>query len=110
MPSSRCCKTHPSGAPIRDVEHGQHFDAFLSLPDLAQRYVPLQPNLRLAMDLMAAHLRSRSNLPPSQVVRSRPRGTTGGKIAPLLPQNIGAVLDRPGTDAITFAGHTLHVP
>jgi hydroxybutyrate-dimer hydrolase len=93
-----------------EVEHGQHFDAFLALPDLAQRYVPLQPNLLHAMDLMAAHLRSGSDLPPSQVVRSRPRGITDGKIAPLSPQNIGAVLDRPGTDAITFAGHTLHVP
>jgi hydroxybutyrate-dimer hydrolase len=93
-----------------EVEHGQHFDAFLALPDLAQRYVPLQPNLLHAMDLMAAHLRSGSDLPPSQVVRSRPRGIADGKIAPLSPENIGAVLDRPGMDAITFEGHTLHVP
>lgn len=93
-----------------EVEHGQHFDAFLGLPDLAQRYVPLQPHLLHAMDLMAARLRSGTELPPSQVVRSRPRGTSAGKIAPLSPQNIGAVLDRPDTDAITFEGHTLHVP
>jgi hydroxybutyrate-dimer hydrolase len=80
------------------------------LPELAQRYIPLQPHLLHAMDLMAARLRSGTELPPSQVVRSRPRGTTDGKITPLSPQNIGAVLDRPDTDAITFAGHTLHVP
>jgi hydroxybutyrate-dimer hydrolase len=93
-----------------EVEHGQHFDAFLALPDLAQRYVPLQPYLLHAMDLMAARLRSGADLPPSQVVRSRPRGIENGKIAPLSRQNVGAVRDRPGTDAITFGGHTLHVP
>ncbi|MGH8139008.1 MAG: 3-hydroxybutyrate oligomer hydrolase family protein [Steroidobacteraceae bacterium] len=93
-----------------EVEHGQHFDAFLALPDLAQRYVPLQPHLLGAMDLVAARLGSSAPLPPSQVVRSRPRGSQAGTVPPLSRENLGDVRDRPGADAIVFDGHTLHVP
>lgn len=93
-----------------EVQHGQHFDAFLALPDLAQRYVPLQPHLLRAMDLMAARLGSGGKLPPSQVVRSRPRGIQAGTVPPLSRENLGEVRDRPGADAILFEGHTLHVP
>ncbi len=93
-----------------EIEHAQHFDALLALPDLAARYVPMQPHLLEAMDLMSAHLRTGSSLPPSQVVRSRPRGDAAEKVAPLSRDNLGALRDRPAADAITFDGSTLHVP
>ena len=93
-----------------EIEHAQHFDAFLALPELAARYVPMQPQLLEAMDLMSAHLRSDTPLPPSQVVRSRPRAMAGEKVAPLSRDNLGAVRDKPAADAITFDGTTLHVP
>ncbi|MFC4727376.1 3-hydroxybutyrate oligomer hydrolase family protein [Coralloluteibacterium thermophilus] len=38
------------------VHHAQHFDAFLGLPALAARYVPLMPYAYHALDRMAAHL------------------------------------------------------
>jgi len=93
-----------------EIEHGQHFDAFLALPDLARRYVPLQPHLLQAMDLMADHLAGGAELPPSQVVRSRPRGVTGNGVAPLLADNLGSLRDRPGPDGIELRGDVLHVP
>jgi len=59
---------------------------------------------------MSAHLRAGTPLPPSQVVRSRPRGIAGGKVAPLSSDNLGALHAKPAADAITFEGTTLHVP
>lgn len=93
-----------------EIEHGQHFDALLALPDFARRYVPLQAYLVQAMDLMAAHLRTGTPLPPSQVLRSRPRRSANGMTEALAPENLGALLTRPDTDSIVFTGHTLHIP
>jgi hydroxybutyrate-dimer hydrolase len=93
-----------------EIEHAQHFDAFLAIPELAARYVPMQPHLLEAMDLLSAHLRTGTALPPSQVVRSHPRASAGAKVAPLSRNNLGALRDRPAADAITFDGSTLHVP
>ena len=98
------------GACADEIEHGQHFDALLALPDFARRYVPLQAYLVQAMDLMAAYLRTGTPLPPSQVLRSRPRRSADGKTEALAPENLGALLTRPDTDSIVFTGHTLHIP
>ncbi len=80
-----------------EVEHGQHFDAFLGLPGFATGYVPMQPYLLAAMDLMDARLRGGAVLPPSQVLRSAPRNVVvAGEVAPLGVGNLGDWQARPG--------------
>jgi hydroxybutyrate-dimer hydrolase len=95
-----------------EVAHGQHFDAFLGLPGLASAYVPMQPYLLAAMDLMAARLRGGAALPPSQVLRSAPRdvGVTG-EAAPLGAANLGGWQARPGAgERIELRDGALRVP
>ncbi len=74
-----------------EIQHGQHFDAFLALPGFAAGFVPMQPHLLAAMDLMATRLRERTALPPSQVVRSRPRAPSRGPPAPLEREHTGVI-------------------
>jgi hydroxybutyrate-dimer hydrolase len=90
-----------------------HFDAWNGLfPMLAARYVPLQPYLEQALDRMLDHLRTGRPLPPSQVVRTRPRGSAGeGGSPPLDPmQHLPPLSDAPGGDAITYAAGRLAIP
>ena len=94
-----------------EVEHGQHFDAFIPLlPGFSTAYVPLQPQLLAAMDLMDRHLRAGAPLPPSQVVRSRPRRAAEQGVEPLEARHLGDLKDSPARDAIAFEGRTLVVP
>lgn len=58
-----------------EVENAQHFDAFLALPALGPRYVPLTPYVHAALDAVWAHLHQGAPLPGDARVRSRPRGT-----------------------------------
>lgn len=94
-----------------EVEHGQHFDAFIPLlPGFAMAFVPLQPHLLAAMDLMQRHLRRGEALPPSQVVRSHPRRVQEPGVEPLEARHLGSVSDTPGANAIGLAGTALFVP
>jgi len=74
-----------------EVERGQHFDAFLPLPGMADRYVAMQPLLNDALDLVQRRLEHGTPLPPSQVVRT-------------------AIVARPGADAIRQQGSVLVIP
>src|SRR5262249_21275998 len=58
-----------------EVDNAQHFDAFLTLSGLSTRYVPLQPYVIRALDLMYARLKSGAALPPSQLVHTTPRSS-----------------------------------
>jgi len=93
-----------------EVEHGHHFDAFNALPGWGERHVPLQPQLLAAMDLMYGHLTSGRRLPPSQVVRSRPRAVIDGALAPIAADNLGAIRASPGADLIRFRRGVLIIP
>jgi hydroxybutyrate-dimer hydrolase len=93
-----------------EVEHGHHFDAFNAFPGWGERFVPLQPQLLAAMDLMYAHLTAGAPLPPSQVVRSRTRALVDGVLEPITPGHLGEIRPKPGRDAIRFRRDTLYVP
>ncbi len=93
-----------------EIEHGHHFDAFNALPGWGERFVPLQPQLLAAMDRMYAHLADGRPLPPSQVVRSRPRRSIDGQVEALTREHLGRILDDPAADAIRFRRKTLQVP
>ena len=64
-----------------EVTNAQHFDAFIdnaALPGYDARLVPLHYYFLQAMDRMYANLTTGAPLPPSQVVRTTPRGGTPG--------------------------------
>lgn len=96
-----------------EVVDAHHFDAWNGLfPVLAARYVPLQPYLEQALDRMLDHLRAGRPLPPSQVVRSHPRGVADdGSIPPLdATQHLPPLRDAPDGDGITYAEGRLAIP
>jgi hydroxybutyrate-dimer hydrolase len=93
-----------------EVEHGHHYDAFNALPGWGERHVPLQPQLLAAMDLMHGHLAEGRRLPPSQVVRSRPRAVIDGQLEPIAAGHLGAIRAKPGADEIRFRRGALIIP
>jgi hydroxybutyrate-dimer hydrolase len=69
-----------------EVQHAQHFDAFLGLPAYGARYVPMIPYLWRLLDLALAG----SPLPPEGKIATKPRGlAAGGVPAPLTRENLG---------------------
>ena len=98
-----------------EVTNAQHFDAFIgqtaALPGYDTRYVPLHLYLIRALDAMWEHLRRGTPLPPSQVVRTVPRGGTPGAAPPLTAAHVPPIAAQPAPgDAITLRGYTLQVP
>lgn len=93
-----------------EVTNAQHFDAFLPIAGFDTRYVPLHVYFNRALDAIYAHLTSGTPLPPSQVVRTTPRGGTSPAPA-LTPANVPAwSANPPVADRITFDGTTLTIP
>jgi hydroxybutyrate-dimer hydrolase len=97
-----------------EVVNAQHFDAFLPLAGYNSAYVPLHVYFNRALDAMWAHLTQGTALPPSQVVRTTPRGPA---VPPaLVPPDITAANLPPiaaspaAGDRITFDGDTLVIP
>ena len=91
-----------------EVENAQHFDAFLPFTGLAARFVPLHRYVIQSLDLMYARLKTGTALPPSQVVRTTPRGNGAPAIT---PSNVPPISTSPATgDQITFAAATVTVP
>jgi hydroxybutyrate-dimer hydrolase len=67
-----------AGAAGRDVRYwqvrnAQHFDAFLGLPQIGARYVPLLPYVYRALDRVLEHLDSGEAWPGDAVIDARPR-------------------------------------
>jgi hydroxybutyrate-dimer hydrolase len=98
-----------------EVTNAQHFDAFIGLPAVLpgydSRFVPLHLYLNRALDAVWARLKNGTALPPSQVVRTVPRGGTPGAAPALTAANVPAIAANPAAgDRITFSGTTLNVP
>ena len=97
-----------------EVTNAQHFDAFLgnaALPGYDTRFIPLHVYFNRAMDAMYDNLKNGKALPPSQVVRTTPRGGTPGAAPAISGSNVPAFSAAPtAADAITFSGSTLTIP
>jgi hydroxybutyrate-dimer hydrolase len=94
-----------------EVTNGQHFDTFLPFGGFDTRFVPLHPYFNQAMDAMYAHLKSGSALPPSQVVRTTPRGGLPLAAPALTAANVPPFSATPAAaNQITFSGTSLAVP
>lgn len=98
-----------------EVTNAQHFDAFIGLPGVLpgydSRYVPLHVYLNRALDAVYDKLKSGKALPPSQVVRTVPRGGTPGLAPAIDADNVPAIAAKPAAaDTITVSGNTVLVP
>jgi hydroxybutyrate-dimer hydrolase len=71
------------------VANAQHFDAFLALPPLTVRYVPLLPYAYRALDAMWSHLATGEPLPPSVDIAAKPRTADAAGIAALRIEDLG---------------------
>jgi hydroxybutyrate-dimer hydrolase len=97
-----------SRASYIEVTNAQHFDAFLSFPGYPERYVPLHVYLIRSLNAMHAHLTQGAALPPSQVVRTVPRGAGAPAItAAHVPEWVLVPADG---NRIGFEHRTLFVP
>lgn len=97
-----------------EVTNAQHFDSFIALGlflGYDTRFIPLHVYFNRAMDAMWAHLASGAPLPPSQVVRTVPRGGVTGAAPPLTAANVPPIQASPAPgDLISFSGNTLSIP
>ncbi|WP_374603959.1 3-hydroxybutyrate oligomer hydrolase family protein [Arenimonas sp.] len=81
------------GADLRywRIQNAQHFDAFLGLPVLGSRYVPMMPYGYRALDAAWLHLAAGKPLPGDADIQTTPRTFSDGKLAPLAPENLGEI-------------------
>jgi hydroxybutyrate-dimer hydrolase len=93
-----------------EVMNGQHFDAFLGVPGFDTRFVPVHYYNIQALNLMWSHLKNGTPLPPSQVIRTVPRGGTPGKAPELSVANLPAIVANPGSNAIGVDHGVVNVP
>jgi hydroxybutyrate-dimer hydrolase len=97
-----------------EVANAQHFDAFIdnaALPGYDTRYIPLHVYFFRAMDAMWANLTQGTALPPSQFVRTTPRGGTPGAAPAITAANVPPISANPAAaDQITFSNNVVTVP
>ena len=73
--------------------------------------MPLHVYLIRSLDWMYDHLTKGKPLPPSQVVRTTPRGGTPGAAPPITSANVPPIQSNPpAADRITVSRRTLHIP
>lgn len=95
---------------LYEVMNGQHFDAFLGVPGFDTRFIPVHYYYLQALDLMWRHLHDGTPLPPSQVLRTIPRGGTPGAAPALTTANLPAIASNPGSNAIAVSHGVVDVP
>jgi hydroxybutyrate-dimer hydrolase len=97
-----------------EVTNAQHFDSFVGTAAFAgydTRLVPLHRYLVQALDIMYANLKNGTAIPPSQVVRTTPRGGSPGAAPAITAANVPAIAAAPAAgNLITFSSNTLVVP
>ncbi len=95
-----------------EITNAHHMDAFNGLPGFSALFVPLHRYLIQALDLIHDHLKQGAPLPPSQVVRTLPRGVDAdGNAAPITPEHVPPVSTEPDSrDRIRMTDKTLRIP
>ncbi|MBP6676633.1 MAG: D-(-)-3-hydroxybutyrate oligomer hydrolase, partial [Vitreoscilla sp.] len=95
-----------------EVENAQHFDTFVPFSGFDTRFVPLHVYFNHAMDAMHAKLTQGTALPPSQVVRTTPRGGVPGLAPAITAANVPNFVATPAAgDRIEIgAGNVINVP
>ena len=92
-----------------EVTNAEHFGT--DLPGFDNRMVPLTLYHLRALDMMWAHLVAKTELPPSQVVRTTPRGGEPGKAPALQTENVPPIsLRPPARDVIKVENGRVTIP
>jgi hydroxybutyrate-dimer hydrolase len=87
-----------------EVTNAQHLDVLNGIAGFDQRYVPLNVYYIQALNLMWDHLTRGRTLPPSQVVRTKPREQKDGKTVPLARDNVPAIEQALGPNSLISVG------
>lgn len=87
-----------------EVTNAQHLDVLNGVPGFDSRYLPLNVYFIQALNLTWSHLKSGSALPPSQVVRARPREQKDGKTQPIARANVPPIEPSLGPNALISVG------
>lgn len=90
-----------------EVLNAHHLDVLNGFAGVSDRYVPLHYYYLKALDLVWENLNSNKALPPSQVIRTIPRGASTALSAANLPDI--SVNPKPG-DQIVFVDNQLRIP
>lgn len=91
-----------------EILNAHHLDVLNGFPGVADRYVPLHHYYFQALDLVWANLTEKQALPPSQVVRTVPRGAI---TTPLAEANLPEINPAPDSaDRIVFADNQVRIP
>ena len=94
-----------------EVTNAQHFDSFLPFAGYDTRFIPLHLYYIRAMDAMWAHLKNGTALPPSQVVRTTPRGAAAVGANAIAAANVPAIAAAPvAGDRITVTATVMTIP
>jgi hydroxybutyrate-dimer hydrolase len=99
-----------------EIQNGNHFDAFLPTAPVGvvgydALLVPVHYYFLNSMDLMWAKLKTGAALPPSQVVRTTPRGAPAGAAPAITTANVPKIAATPAAgDLITTAAGVINVP
>ena len=94
-----------------EVTNAQHFDGFLGLAGYDTRLVPLHRYFIQAMDIVYNNLKNGTAIPPSQVVRTVPRGGAPGAAPAITAANVPPIAATPAAaDSILFVANVLSIP
>jgi hydroxybutyrate-dimer hydrolase len=97
-----------------EVTNAQHFDILIdnaATPGVDALYVPLHYYYIQAMDKVWARLTQNVALPPSQVLRTTPRGGTPGSAPAITIANVPPIISSPAAaNLITFSNNTVTIP
>ena len=87
-----------------EVTNAQHLDVLNGIAGFDARYVPLNVYFIQALNLMWDHLTRGRGLPPSQVVRTKPREQKDGKLEPIARANVPPIEASLGPNTLIGVG------
>ena len=94
-----------------EVTNGQHFESFLPFAGFDSRFIPLHVYGGRALDLMWNHLHGGQPLPPSQLVRTTPRGGSPGAAPAITLANLPPIASTPAAaDLIEVRRGAVSIP
>jgi len=87
-----------------EVTNAQHLDVLNGIAGFDMRYVPLNVYFTQALNLMWDHLTRGRTLPPSQLVRTKPRERKDGNTVPIAAANVPPIEHSLGGGALISVG------
>jgi len=82
-----------------EILNAHHLDALNAMPGFSSSYIPLHYYYIQALDLMYDHLRNGKTLPPSQLIRTVPRGVNeDGTVPPLAADHLPVISPDPAEE------------